>query len=145
MKKIVGVSLTILLILVLVSWAASAQGGRSRGRTFGVGIQYTINFPASGLSSRFWFADFVGFEGDLYPLTLPPGFAIRALLKAINTPMVDLYLGGGLGLDSTFAADLQISVGIEISPIYNFALSSEMGYAFLGGSVTAGFAAHYYF
>lgn len=145
MKKLTILCLIFLSILILSSFLACGQANYSRGRTLGLGFQYTVNFPASGLSMRIWFADFLGLEGDLSPITLPPSFAFRLLIKTINTSIVDLYFAGAVGFDPTLTADYQIGLGIEISPAYNFAFNGEVGYALIGGSVTAGSGIHLYF
>lgn len=145
MRKFIIFFSLFLILLTTLSLVVFAQRNYSQGRKLGLGLQYTFHFPASGLSSRLWVVDFFGLEGDLYPLTWPPNFAIRLLLKAINTAMLDIYFGGGIGLDSTLAADFQLATGLEFSPAFNFAFSGEIGYALLDGSVTAGFGTHFYF
>lgn len=146
MRKLIVASLTIILILATFSLLASAQGDYSRGRVVGLGFQYMANFPAPGhnfgFAANLWLMDFLGVEFGAYPLPWTPSYCLRGFLKVINTPMVDLYFGGGMGF---LPYDYQVLSGIEISPSYNFAFNGELGYEFAGGLLTAGAGVRLYF
>lgn len=152
MRKFVVLSLVALFLLQATSWVAVAQEEDfSKGRGLGIGLQATFppdKFPASGLSVRFWIADLLGFEVDLFWI---PSFTTRSFLKLFNTEMVDLYIGGGVAIFSTgtpptLRTPFQGVGGLEISLSHNLALNAEVGAYINGGmGVTAGLGAHFYF
>jgi len=160
MRKFVALNLVILCLLVASSLAVAQVEDFSKGRVFGIGLQFTAPtdpsspsgiFPASGLSSRIWIIDLLGVEVDLFVVAGSPSFTMRALFKAFNLEIVDIYIGGGVAFYS-FGGKLytpfQGTGGLEISLSRNLALNAEVGFFGLGGvggGVTAGLGAHFYF
>lgn len=147
MKKLIVTSVTLILVVATFSSLAFPQGDYSQGRVVGFGVQYMANFPAPsghnlGFAINGWLMNFLGIEFGAYPIPWTPSYTLRGFLKAVNTAMVDLYVGGGMGF---FPYNYQILSGIEISPLHNFAFTGELGYAFLGSNPTAGVGVRLYF
>lgn len=129
----------------------------SKGRLLGIGIEATFSskdapFPASGLSTRLWFADLLGLEVNISVVAGGPSFTMRSFLKFFNTEIVDFYGGAGVAFFGPGAKTaLQILGGLEISMNRRVAINSEVGasFAFSDGKitlgVTAGVGLHFYF
>ena len=150
----------VMLLLVALGWSGFAQvEDFSKGRLLGIGFLATFSsketpFPASGLSTRLWFADLLGLEVDLWAVPAGASFTIRSFLKFFNTEIVDFYGGAGVAFFpskedtvTTFKVPFQGLVGLEISLNRRLAMISEVGAVFLDGKlgVSAGLGVHFYF
>ncbi len=158
-KRIAASSLVALaIVLSLSSWGAaqSALGGNGpSSHGFGIGLAFTApvnppnTFPASGLSGRIWLGDLFGIEADFFVVNQAPSFAVRAFVKYLRTPLVDLYVGTGVaffGFNGGLVAPFQAATGIEIQLTPNVALNAEIGAYFRGvAGITAGLGAYFYF
>lgn len=153
MRKGAPFIFVLLFLLFVLEWPGFAQvEDSSKGRLLGIGIEATFppDFPASGLSTRLWFADLLGLEVDLWVVAGGPSFTIRSFLKLFNSEMVDVYGGAGVAFFSKggkFIAPFQALAGLEISFNRRLALNSEVGAFLLDGKlgVTAGLGLHFYF
>jgi len=148
----------VILLVVALEWPGFAQvEDFSKGRLLGIGFLATFSgptFPASGLSTRLWFADLLGLEVDLWAVPAGASFTIRSFLKFFNTEIVDVYGGAGVAFFpgkedavTTFKIPFQGLVGLEISLNRRLAMVSEVGAVFLDGKlgVSAGLGVHFYF
>ncbi len=151
----------VILLIVALEWPERPGFAQvedfSKGRLLGIGFLATFSdptFPASGLSTRLWFADLLGLEVDLWAVPAGASFTIRSFLKFFNTEIVDFYGGAGVAFFpskedavTTFKVPFQGLVGLEISLNRRLAMISEVGAVFLDGKLgaSAGLGVHFYF
>jgi len=158
MRKVILPLVVLLLVILLFPTWGNAQD-LSTGRLFGIGAQVTFPmvsptspnwpnmFPATGLSTRLWLAEFFGIDVDFWVFPGFPSFSFRTLFKVFNLTIVDIYSGLGMAFFNG-ATPFQLVSGLEISLSHNLALNAEVGVFGFGateGGVTAGLGAHFYF
>lgn len=157
-QAIMAVLLALALLGGLVGMGAAqvAPGAAaSASRNLGVGLVFTAptsppnTFPASGLSARIWLSDLLGIEVDFFVVDRAPSFTLRAFVKYLRTPLVDLYAGAGVsffGFNGGLVVPFQAATGIQIRLTPSLALNAELGAYFRGvAGVTAGLGAYFYF
>jgi hypothetical protein len=132
-----------MLLVSTVFWMvqpALAQTDQSHGRILGLGAIGYLWPPA--FSVRLWLGHTLGLEGILgfAPSTIVSGIVVSGigiggglLLKFIDTPLLDLYLAGRVGVVNMQIASMVMSLvgatgalGLELSFIHLLAFSLEL-------------------